>query len=603
MVARNAAEKLASKPEKGEQESERRSNVRIEMDLSSDDNNLVTAQEKEAAKKSREEIREMVVAQLKLETRKYLHVNGYGEQLPPWMDYDRQPKATRWNLWMRKLYTLLTDSGSSRPAFWIAQFMMVTILVSTVSFCLETLPAYSEERNKGAYDTFQWIETVTVQFFAADYLLRFISCPNKLVFVFEPFNIIDLVSVVPWYIMIAMESADFGGTAVFRVIRLFRMFRVLKMGGRSQKLLVVLHALQRAVDMLLLMVFFVSLLIMFFSTLMYYAERGTWDEALGYYVRPNEPKLIDGNPAPSPFESIPAGFWWAIVTLMTVGYGDIFPVTTAGKFIACVAVIAGVLTLALPISVIGTTFADHWQEHQAQEAERRKRLKGAAAVNAISSPALRSLQGLLGAHLTNLTDLAGLHGASESVLDGKCAQLHSRLQAVRRQLAVESKAGHKMRALSVGMPQSPAGSMHGLGLLKEQALEDAQRQEAAQEAHERDTYLSELELLADIAGCLDARIDHVNKMQDVTASLLGGGMLGMVRLLAKKHSDLSFLLRKTEERWDSIGELNAELEELRNELYDLQQCEAEATLATPRSPRSKPAAAAAAAASAASLVS
>ena len=159
VAARNAAERSAPKPDKDEQEEqERRSNVHIQMaGPDDDDNRHVTAQEREAAKKSRDEIRETVVgeslgfppscqstawahtcvssvhggsvhvhacmrphccgtwrppgveqllltcpllftptAQLKLETRKYLHINGYGEQLPPWMDYDRQPKATRW---------------------------------------------------------------------------------------------------------------------------------------------------------------------------------------------------------------------------------------------------------------------------------------------------------------------------------------------------------------------------------------------------------------------------------------------------------------------------------------------------------------------------
>ncbi|PNH04575.1 Potassium voltage-gated channel subfamily B member 2 [Tetrabaena socialis] len=181
---------------------------------------------------------------------------------------------------------------------------------ASACFCLETIPAFQEDRNPSAARIFTWVEAATIQIFALDYLLRIVSSPNKLKFVVEPFNIIDLIAIVPWYI-ITWVGADFNGTTVFRVIRLFRVFRVLKLGGRrgggaSGAASTSVHA------------------------------------SGSYYVRDHEVALFpDGTPKPSPFESIVSGFWWAIVTLMTVGYGDVFPITAAGKFIACCAVICG----------------------------------------------------------------------------------------------------------------------------------------------------------------------------------------------------------------------------------------------------------------------
>jgi hypothetical protein len=104
----------------------------------------------------------------------------------------------------------------------------------------------------------------------------------------------------------------------------------------------VARALTESGDMLLLMIFVISLLTLIFSTLMYAVEQGDLDGALGYYVREGEPGTNDdGTPRRSPFDSVPSGFWWAIVTLVTIGYGDDYPITPIGKVIAGVLMIAG----------------------------------------------------------------------------------------------------------------------------------------------------------------------------------------------------------------------------------------------------------------------
>ncbi|PNH01919.1 Potassium voltage-gated channel subfamily A member 4 [Tetrabaena socialis] len=94
--------------------------------------------------------------------------------------------------------------------------------------------------------------------------------------------------------------------------------------------------------MLVLMAFFVSLIVVTAATLLFFAERGVYDEALGYYVREHERYFTsDGDPIVSPFESIPAGFWWAIVTVMTVGYGDVVPISVGGRFVASFTMLCG----------------------------------------------------------------------------------------------------------------------------------------------------------------------------------------------------------------------------------------------------------------------
>lgn len=90
-------------------------------------------------------------------------------------------------------------------------------------------------------------------------------------------------------------------------------------------------------------------------------------EEYGYYVRTQEKDLIDtetGKPPETPFKSIPNGFWWCMVTLMSVGYGDVVPVTIFGKLLTGIFSLGCILFLALPISVIGTNFATIWIEYK-----------------------------------------------------------------------------------------------------------------------------------------------------------------------------------------------------------------------------------------------
>lgn len=89
-----------------------------------------------------------------------------------------------------------------------------------------------------------------------------------------------------------------------------------------------------------------------FASAMYYAERGEYDAVTGLWMRTN----ASGEVAPSPFQSIPAAMWWAIVTMTTVGYGDMFPVTGLGKLIASVAALSGLMVIAIPVTVISTNF-------------------------------------------------------------------------------------------------------------------------------------------------------------------------------------------------------------------------------------------------------
>jgi len=115
------------------------------------------------------------------------------------------------------------------------------------------------------------------------------------------------------------------------------------------------ETMKRSVNALYLLVFFIAIGITLFSSGIYFVERGDYDEMRGYYVR-------EGEESETPFNSIPASMWWCIVTIITVGYGDVIPITMLGKLIASVTSIVGILIVALPIAIIGSRFSGTYRE-------------------------------------------------------------------------------------------------------------------------------------------------------------------------------------------------------------------------------------------------
>uniref|UniRef100_A0A915AWC3 Potassium channel tetramerisation-type BTB domain-containing protein n=1 Tax=Parascaris univalens TaxID=6257 RepID=A0A915AWC3_PARUN len=191
---------------------------------------------------------------------------------------------------------------------------------------------------------FGHIETVCIVWFTLEYLLRLTVASNRLQFIFAVMNIVDLLAIIPFYLEISLTicGIDFaslsdikGALLVVRVLRVLRVVRILKLGRYSSGMRTFALTLKSSARQLGMMGMVLSTGVVFFSTLLYFVEK---DEA------------------GTPFTSIPAAFWWAIVTMTTVGYGDYVPVTVPGKLIASGAILSGVLVLALPITIIVDNF-------------------------------------------------------------------------------------------------------------------------------------------------------------------------------------------------------------------------------------------------------
>ncbi|VDP69707.1 unnamed protein product [Echinostoma caproni] len=197
------------------------------------------------------------------------------------------------------------------------------------------------------------LELVCTIWFTFELLVRFTVAPNKCAFAKSPMNLIDVIAILPFYFSkifeVWLNSTVESLVSVRKVVQMFRILRILrvfKLARHSQGLQALGYTLTQSYKELGLLMMFVVLVVLLFSSLAYFAEK---DENADM------------------FTSIPATFWWAIITMTTVGYGDIVPKTILGKVIGSVCCICGVLVVGLPIPIIVNNFAAFYQDQMRRD--------------------------------------------------------------------------------------------------------------------------------------------------------------------------------------------------------------------------------------------
>ena len=179
------------------------------------------------------------------------------------------------------------------------------------------------------------LEYVLSILFAIEYVLRIYCSPVKREYVLSFFGIIDFMATVPQLLSIFFPPLRY--LALMRTFRLFRIFRVLKLFAFLNEGYLLLESIRKSLTKILVYFMFVVVLVCILGTIMYIVESGT----------PN-----------SGFTSIPTSIYWAIVTLTTVGYGDITPLTALGKFLSGIIMILGYTIIAVPTGIVSATMID-----------------------------------------------------------------------------------------------------------------------------------------------------------------------------------------------------------------------------------------------------
>uniref|UniRef100_A0A3Q4ATJ6 BTB domain-containing protein n=1 Tax=Mola mola TaxID=94237 RepID=A0A3Q4ATJ6_MOLML len=233
------------------------------------------------------------------------------------------------------------------------------IAISVITNVVETVPCGSTANQKdmpcGERYTvaFFCMDTACVMIFTVEYLLRLFAAPSRYRFMRSVMSIIDVVAILPYYIGLVMtNNEDVSGA--FVTLRVFRVFRIFKFSRHSQGLRILGYTLKSCASELGFLLFSLTMAIIIFATVMFYAEKGS---------------------SSSKFTSIPASFWYTIVTMTTLGYGDMVPKTIAGKIFGSICSLSGVLVIALPVPVIVSNFSRIY--HQNQRADKRRAQKKA----------------------------------------------------------------------------------------------------------------------------------------------------------------------------------------------------------------------------------
>ncbi len=237
-------------------------------------------------------------------------------------------KNTSQNNWKTRLHEVIYEADTPAGKLFDV-VLLILILTSIVFVMLETITSFN---NKYA-DYFNIAEWVITILFTIEYILRIISIKKPTQYIFSFYGIIDFLATIPKYM-----SLFFLGThalVALRALRLLRVFRILKLGRYVSESNNLLKALNASKAKILVFLSFVIILCIILGTVMY---------------------LIEGN-QDSGFTSIPRSVYWAVVTLTTVGYGDIAPVTPFGQFIASLIMILGYGIIAIPTGIVGAEIA------------------------------------------------------------------------------------------------------------------------------------------------------------------------------------------------------------------------------------------------------
>lgn len=213
-------------------------------------------------------------------------------------------------------------------------FLLIFILISVLLVMIESVPASRINYGAELY-MIEWIFTIL---FAIEYIIRILISPKPLKYIFSVWGAIDLLAILPTFI--SPFFSGYHSFIVIRALRLLRVFRIMRLSRFIGESNMLYHSLKASSYKITVFLFFVTMMIVVAGTLMYVIEGGD-----------------------NGFNSIPQSIYWAVVTITTVGYGDISPVTAFGKFIASVMMITGYGIIAIPTGLITVEMARYKEAH------------------------------------------------------------------------------------------------------------------------------------------------------------------------------------------------------------------------------------------------
>ncbi len=223
-----------------------------------------------------------------------------------------------------RIFDIIFETNT-KEGKWFNVGLLILILISVGLVMMESVPAINAHYHK----TLVVCEWILTAIFTIEYLLRIYCTKKHWTYIFSFYGIIDLLSILPFFIGLIYPASKF--LSSIRILRLLRVFRIFGLTQFTRGRNVLMIALVQSREKIIAFLSFVILIVVVIGSIMY---------------------IVESNHPESGFTSIPISIYWAIVTLTTVGYGDVAPVTTLGQFLASVVMIIGYGVIAVPTGIV-----------------------------------------------------------------------------------------------------------------------------------------------------------------------------------------------------------------------------------------------------------
>ncbi|QLH03355.1 potassium channel protein [Nitrosopumilus cobalaminigenes] len=247
---------------------------------------------------------------------------------------------------MQRTYEILEGTTNDKITKAFQFFIIGLITVNVIVVIIETEESVLDEYGY----LFTPFEVFSIIIFTGEYIGRIIVCKLNpkynnskfgiLRFIFTPMMLVDLAAILPFFLPFVVTDTRF-----IRIIRLLRLFRLFKLARYSDPMQTLGQVFKSKAGDLAVAFFILFIVLIFASSLMYHAEHEAQPEV---------------------FSSIPASMWWGIVTLTTIGYGDVYPITIPGKLIAAGVAVIGIAVYAIPTGIMASAFTEELRKKKAK---------------------------------------------------------------------------------------------------------------------------------------------------------------------------------------------------------------------------------------------
>ncbi|WP_179315549.1 ion transporter [Winogradskyella undariae] len=225
---------------------------------------------------------------------------------------------------MKAYLKSLVELNGTKRSLRFAYFIQFLIILSVITFSIETLPDLKPQ----THVVLKAIEAFCVIVFTFEYLARIYVAENKTKFIFSFFGIVDFLAILPFYLSFGIDLRS------LRLLRMFRLFRLFKLVRYNKAMRHFANAMRLAKEQIILFMM-ITLMLIYFT-------------AVGIYYFENQAQ-------PEHFSSIFSSLWWSIVTLTTVGYGDVYPITIGGRIFTFFMLLIGLGVVAIPTGIISSS--------------------------------------------------------------------------------------------------------------------------------------------------------------------------------------------------------------------------------------------------------